>query len=83
MVGVVGLLHEWFRLPDVLGGNTYFGGWLEQGSAFNGWNDAEYKASLSTGVIMETLFGPAFVGYSQSLTDGGGRFYIAIGPFLR
>ena len=83
MVGVVGLLHEWFRLPDVLGGNTYFGGWLEQGSAFNSWNDAEYKASLSTGVIMETLFGPAFVGYSQSLTDGGGRFYIAIGPFLR
>lgn len=78
-----GLLREWFRLPDVLGGNTYVGGWLEQGSAFDHWKDAEYKASASTGVVAETLFGPLFVGYSQSLTESGGRFYLALGPFLR
>jgi NTE family protein len=83
LLGVVGVMHEWARLPDVLGGNIYLGGWLEQGSAFNAWRDAEYKASLSGGVIIETLFGPAFLGYSQSLSDGGGRFYVALGPFLR
>jgi hypothetical protein len=77
------VLREWFRLPDVLGGNTYYGGWLEQGSAFDHWNDAEYKGSLSTGVVAETLFGPLFIGYSHSLTESGGRFYLALGPFLR
>jgi NTE family protein len=83
LLGTVGLLHEWFRLPDVLGGNVYFGGWLEQGSAFDAWDDAQYKGSLSTGIIVETLFGPAFVGFSQSLTSGNNRFYIALGPLLR
>ena len=83
VLGTVGLLHEWFRLPDVLGGNVYFGGWLEQGSAFNRWSDAGYYGSLSAGVILETLFGPAFLGYSLALNEGGGRFYIALGPLLR
>jgi len=83
LLGVVGLLHEWFRLPDLLGGNVYLGGWLEQGSAFNGWDTAEYKAAGSVGIVLETLIGPAFLGYSQSLTSGGGRFYISVGPFIR
>ena len=83
VLGVGGLLHEWFRLPDVIGGNAYLGGWLEQGSAFNAWNDADYKAALSAGVVLETLLGPVFLGFSQSLTDGNNRFYLALGPFLR
>ena len=83
LLGVVGLLHEWFRLPDVLGGNVYVGGWLEQGSAYDRWADAEYESSLTAGMVLETLFGPAFLGYSQSLNQGSGRFYISLGPFLR
>jgi NTE family protein len=83
MLGVVGVLREWFRLPDVLGANVYYGAWLEQGSAFDRWSDAEYNAALSGGVLLETLLGPAFLGYSQALTEGGGRFYVALGPFLR
>jgi NTE family protein len=83
LLGVVGVLHEWFRLPDVLGGNVYLGGWLEQGSAYDRWADASYESSLSAGIIIETLFGPTFLGYSQSLNQGSGRFYIALGPFLR
>ena len=43
----------------------------------------KYESSLSAGIILETLFGPAFLGYSHALNHGGGRFYIAIGPFLR
>jgi hypothetical protein len=73
VLGVMGVPHEWFRLPDILGGNAYFGGWLEQGSASDRWR----------GALLETLFGPAFPGYSQSLSDGGGRFYIALGPFVQ
>jgi NTE family protein len=83
LLGVVGVMHEWARLPDVLGANIYLGGWFEQGSAFDEWRDADYKAALSGGVILETLFGPAFIGFSQSLTDSGNRFYVALGPFLR
>ena len=83
LLGVVGLLHQWFRLPDVLGGNGYLGGWFEQGSGFDKWSEAEYKASLSAGVLLETLLGPVFFGYSQSLTEGGGRFYISLAPLLR
>jgi NTE family protein len=73
LLGVVGLLHEWFRLPDVLGGNAYVGAWFEQGSAFNSWDEAAYTASAS-------IFGPAFIGYSQSPTSGDGRFYLALAP---
>jgi NTE family protein len=83
VLGTVGLLHEWFRLPDILGGNVYLGGWLEQGSAFDRWEDAKYESSLSAGILIETLFGPTFLGYSQSLNASSGRFYIALGPFLR
>jgi NTE family protein len=83
LLGLVGLLHEWFRLPDVLGGNVYVGGWLEQGSAYDRWADAEYQSSLTAGILVETLFGPTFLGYSQSLNQGSGRFYISLGPFLR
>ena len=83
VLGVAGMLYEWFRLPDVLGSNAYAGGWVEQGSAFNAWRDKEYQASVSAAIILETLLGPAFIGYSQSLTESGGRFYLALGPFLR
>ena len=83
LLGVTGVLREWFRLPDVLGNNAYYGGWFEQGSAFDEWSDASYKTSLSAGIVLETLLGPVFVGYSHSVTDGGGRFYLALGPFVR
>jgi NTE family protein len=83
LLGTVGILREWFRLPDVLGGNAYYGGWLEQGSAFDDWKNAEYKASVSVAIVVETLVGPAYAGYSQSLTSGGGRFYLSLGPFGR
>ena len=72
LLGVVGLLHEWFRLPDVLGGNVYLGGWLEQGSAFNAWRDAEYKASLSAGVVDGNAV-RAGVPRLQPVVERGGR----------
>ncbi|MBF8301109.1 MAG: rssA 2 [Acidobacteria bacterium] len=82
VLGVAGVLREWLRLPSGLGGNAYIGGWLEQGTAFDRWRDAEYKASVSVGVLLETMIGPAFVAYSQSVT-GGVRVYTSVGSFLR
>ena len=81
VVGVVGVLHEWFRLPDILGGNTYLAGWFEQGSAFDNAADAKYRAVLTGSVIMETILGPAFIGFSQSVTSSDSRFYVALAPF--
>jgi NTE family protein len=78
-----GVLREWFRLPDVLGGGAYYGLWFENGSAFDEWDRARYRADLSAGVVLETLLGPLFFGGSQSLNSGAGRFYLALAPLQR
>ena len=86
LLGVVGLLHEWARLPDVLGGERVSGRMAgRKASAFNAWRDsAQYKVSLSAlRSAMEMFFGPVFMGYSQSLTDGWGCFYVLLGPVFR
>jgi NTE family protein len=77
-----GYLKRTGRLPDVLGGNIYLGGWIEGGSAFDRWNDAEWKGDVAAGVVMESLLGPIFAGVSVGF-DGKSRFYVAIGPIFR
>ena len=83
VLGVAGVLREWFRLPDVLGANVYYGAWFENGSAFDDWDDARYRSNGSLGVIVETIFGPAFFGGSISLRTGDGRFYVSLAPLQR
>jgi NTE family protein len=82
VLATAGLLHEWFRLPDLIGGGAYLGGWVESGSAFDRWEDAKYHGSASAGFIAETLFGPIFLGGSVNF-EGGARFYVALGTLLR
>jgi NTE family protein len=82
VLGTVGVLHEWFRLPDLLGGGAYIGGWIENGSAFDDWKRAKYYGSASVGFVAETLVGPVFLGGSVNF-DGGARFYVALGTLLR
>jgi outer membrane protein assembly factor BamA len=82
VLATVGVLHEWFRLPDVLGGNVYAGIWVEQGSAYDEWSEARYRSAASGGIIGETILGPVFVGYSHSLQGSDNRFYVALAPFL-
>lgn len=77
-----GVLHEWFRLPDLVGGGVYLGAWVEHGSAFRSWNAAKYYGNVSAGLITETLFGPLFLGGSVNV-DGGSRFYVAFGSVLK
>lgn len=78
----VGYLRETGRLPDVIGGNIYLGGWVENGTAFMSLRDAQVRTNLSGGILLETVLGPMFFGGSTSF-GGGGRLYVALGPFFR
>jgi len=82
VLGTVGYLHRFGRLPDVLGANIFGGGWLENGSAFDDWADAKWRSNVSAGAIIESLIGPVFVGGSLAF-DGRSRIYIAIGTLFR
>jgi NTE family protein len=82
LLGTAGYLRQVGRLPDVLGGNMFIGGWFEQGTAYNEWDEAKYRSSVSVGTILETLLGPVFGGASLDF-DGRFRLYIAIGPLFR
>ncbi len=77
-----GYLKQVGRLPDVIGGNVFVGGWLEAGSAFQQWDTAKWRSDVGAGLILETLLGPVFAGGGIGF-DGSGRFYIGIGPLLR
>ena len=83
MLGVAGMLHEWFRLPDIIGGNAYVGGWLEQGSAFNAWEMTRSTRPRSRRRSCSKHCSVRRSRFSQSLTESDGRFYLALGPFLR
>ncbi len=83
VLGVGGFLYQVMRLPDMLGANGYLGAWLEAGSAFDEWSEAAHQWNASGGFVLETLLGPFFIGGSVSLTNGDGRFYVSLGPFVR
>ena len=76
-----GWLHAIGRLPDILGGPVFVGGWLETGSAFDDMDDATLDAQVGIGAIAETLLGPAIVGYSVG--SGAQRFYFGFGGVFR
>jgi NTE family protein len=81
-LATAGYLNQVGRLPDVLGGNIFLGGWFEQGTAFDRWEEADYHSSTSVGAILETLIGPVFTGASIDFT-GRFRLYVGIGPLMR
>ena len=77
-----GYLRGVGRMPDVLGGSIFLGAWVEAGSAFNEWDTKDWKSDITGGFILETLLGPVFLGGSVGF-QGGGRFYISLGPFFK
>jgi NTE family protein len=83
VLGIGGLLYQVMRLPDMIGANGYLGAWLEAGSAFDEWSNASHQWNASGGFVLETFLGPFFIGGSVSLTNGDGRFYVNLGPFVR
>jgi NTE family protein len=74
----VGYLRPTRRLPDFLGGSVYVGGWLENGAAFDAFDDAKLRTNVSAGVVADTLVGPVIVGSSFAF-NGDWRYYIGLG----
>jgi len=77
-VVTAGYLRGVARLPDFLGGPMFFGGWLENGSAFDDLGTAKSRSNGSVGAILDTLIGPVILGGSFSFS-GDWRYYIGVG----
>ena len=63
-VATVGFLRRLGRLPDFMGGPIFIGSWLENGSAFNSDEDADFNTQAAVGVVVDSLIGP-MVGRQQ------------------
>lgn len=80
--GGVGLLHSRQILPSLFGGKAYVGAWYEGGTAFERFRDANYRQSVSGGVVVETPLGPILLGAGVNET-GKGRIFFSFGRFIR
>ena len=73
-----GYLRGIARLPDFMGGPIFAGGWIENGSAFDDIDTAQFRTNASLGLVMDTLLGPMLLGGSFAF-DGNWRYYVGIG----
>jgi NTE family protein len=76
-----GYLKGLGRLPDFVGGPVFAGLWLENGSTFGEIEDAQLHTSVSAGLILDTLIGPAALGVSVG-DNRRLRPYVSIGGFF-
>jgi NTE family protein len=74
----LGFRRELYRLPQLVGGKIYWGGWYEAGSAFNDPNTVVVRGTFNLGVIAETIVGPIALATSVSPT-GESRVNFSIG----
>jgi NTE family protein len=81
-VVTAGLMRQFGRLPDFLGGPIFAGLWLENGSVFDEASDADFNTHAGIGVVMDTLVGPVLVGSGVGL-DGGWRAFVGVGRLFR
>lgn len=80
--GGFGVLHNPQIFPEFLGGKAYIGAWYEGGSAFETFNQINYRQSVTGGLTAETPLGPVFIGGSLN-ENGRGRFYFSFGRLFR
>ena len=73
-----GFRREFYRLPQLIGGRIYWGGWYEAGSAFNDPGSVVVRGSFNLGVIADTFVGPVALAGSVSPT-GQSRVNFSIG----
>ena len=73
-----GFRREFYRLPQLVGGRIYWGGWYEAGSAFNDPGSVAVRGSFNLGVIADTFVGPVALAASVSPT-GQSRVNFSIG----
>ena len=78
----LGFRRELYRLPQLVGGKVYWGGWYEAGSAFgtasNNYGPLVVRGTFNLGVIAETFIGPIALAGSVSPT-GASRVNLTVG----
>jgi NTE family protein len=74
----VGFRREFYRLPQLIGGRIYWGGWYEAGSAFNDPGSVAVRGTFNLGVLADTFVGPIALAGSVSPT-GQSRVNFSIG----
>jgi len=74
----LGFRREFYRLPQLVGGKIYWGGWYEAGTAFNDPSTVVIRGTFNLGVIAETIVGPIALAGSVSPT-GESRVNLSIG----
>lgn len=78
----LGFRREIYRLPQIVGGKIYWGGWYEAGTAFGTGTDdpgpVVVRGTFNLGVIAETFVGPITLAGSVSPT-GQSRVNFSIG----
>ena len=78
----LGFRREIYRLPSIVGGRIYWGGWYEAGTAFgtaaSDPGPVVVRGSFNLGIITETFVGPITLAASSSPT-GQARVNFSIG----
>jgi len=78
----LGFRREFYRLPALVGGKIYWGGWYEAGTAFgtaaNDSGPVVIRGTFNVGVIADTIVGPIALAGSVSPT-GQSRVNFSIG----
>jgi NTE family protein len=74
----LGFRREFYRLPQLVGGRIYWGGWYEAGSAFNDPGSVVVRGTFNVGIIADTFVGPIALATSVSPT-GQSRVNFSIG----
>ena len=74
----LGFRREFYRLPPLVGGRIYWGGWYEAGSAFDDPGSVVVRGTFNLGVIADTFVGPIALAGSVSPT-GQSRVNFSIG----
>jgi NTE family protein len=80
--GTGGYLTRIGRLPDFIGGPIFAGGWLENGDAFDEWQEAGWRTNAGAGIVLDTIVGPVVAAGEWSF-DGRYRTYLAVGRTFR
>ena len=80
-VATLGLVRQFGRLPDFLGGPVFAGAWLENGSAFDSHTNVDFHTQTGIGLIIDTIIGPVVLGTSFGF-DGGWRTFFGIGRII-
>jgi len=78
----LGYFRELARFAEGTIGRLWFGGWVDEGSAFEEISTATFHTNVTAGFVLESPIGPVFAGTSVGL-DGKYRVYFSVGPVFR